>query len=463
MQYHWFGVLMIILVAVLSILGLVIASVIFFAVKNALAPKKISTLSELVKAGKGVAAIKMAKAILAKDPRNPEAHYFLGLAYLADGKAELALMELKTVNQIGIFQGRLVEKDFRKHIATLFDRFEQGEEALKEYILLVKLDPADPENYYKAGFFFEERGKADNALKYYRKTLELDPNHSDAHLRLGMLFLRANRPTEARQELEVALNLKPENYHAWFSMGRLLKEGHDFNGALSAFEKAQKDPDLKVKALIERGSCFLTQKNYDRAIVELERALKLATNDSEKDILYARYFLAHCYEKNRMIDKAIGEWEKIYSRKPTFKDVAEKLSAYQDLRVDDRIKDYVTSSKPQFLALCQGLVGALGFSVQDSTEMPDGSVKIIAIENESEKWRNVKKMPKVLLFHRTSEPIDEIPLREVAEDIKKLGANKCYVVTNTTFTRAAISFAETRPYELVGKDQLQGLLKRAGA
>jgi len=434
--------------------------VIFFAVKAALAPKKISTLSDLVKAGKGSQAVKMAKLILGKDPRNPEAHYFLGMAYLVDGKAELALMEFKTVNQMGLFQGLLVEKDFRKQIAALFERFDQGEEALKEYILLVKLDPANPENYYKAGFYFEERGKADNALKYYRKTLEMQPDHSDAHLRLGMLFLRANRPLEARQELDQALKLKPDNYHAWFSMGRLLKEGHDLNGALSAFEKAQKDPDLKVKALVERGSCFMTQKNYDRATVELERALKLATNDSEKDILYARYFLAHCYEKNRFIDKAIGEWEKIYSKKPTFKDVAEKLSAYQDLRVDDRIKDYVTSGKPQFLAICQGLVGAMGFSVQDSTEMPNGTIKIIAIENESEKWRAVKKMPKILLFHRTSEPIDEAPLREVSEEIRKLGANKCYVVTNTTFTRAAVSFAETRPYELVGKDQLQTLLKR---
>ncbi len=454
---------MVILVTVLSILGLVIASVIFFVVKAALAPKKISTLRDLVKAGKGAQAIKLAKLLLAKDPRNPEAHYFLGLAYLADAKSELALMELKIVNQIGLFQGLLDEKEFRSQVASLFERFEQGEEALKEYILLVKLDPANPENYFRAGSLFEARGKADNALKYYRKTLELDPNHSHAHLRLGMLFLRASRPQEARQELDIALQLEPENYQAWFSLGRLLKEGHDLTGALSAFEKSQKDPDLKVKSLVERGSCFMTQKNYERAIVELERALKLATSDAEKDVLYARYFLAHCYEKTRQIEKAIGEWERIYSKKPTFKDVAEKLSAYQDLRVDDRIKDYVTSGKPQFLVLCQSLVGAMGFSVQDTTEMANGTVKIIAIENESEKWRAVKKMPKILLFYRTSEPIDEPPLREVTEEVRKLGANKCYVVTNTTFTRAAVSFAETRPFELVGKDQLQSLLKRTGA
>ena len=177
--------------------------------------------------------------------------------------------------------------------------------------------------------------------------------------------------------------------------------------------------------------------------------------------MYARYFLAHCYEKNRLIDKAITEWEKIYSKKPTFKDVAEKLSAYQDLRVDDHIKDYVTSGKPQFLALCQSIVQAMSFSVQSTTEMPNGVVKIISIENENdEKFRNVKKMPKLMLFHRTSTNIDEAPLREVTEEVRKLGASKCYVITNTAFTRAAQAFAETRPFELISKDQLQALLKR---
>jgi tetratricopeptide (TPR) repeat protein len=450
-----------ILIVVLIILGAVIAFVIFFAVKSAVAPKKISSLQDLVKAGKNSQAIKMAKAILLKDPRNPEAHYFLGLAYQEDSKAELALMEYKTVNQLGLFQGLLDEKDFRRRIAELFSRFGQYEEALKEYILLVKLDPENAEHFFKAGVLFEDRGKPDNAFKYYKKAVELDPLHPQAHLRLGMLFFRASRPQEAREELDLALRLAPENYNAYFYLGRILKEGQDLNGALAAFEKAVKDPVLKVKALVERGSCYMTQKNYDRAIIELERAIKLSTDDAEKDVLYARYFLAHCYEKNRLIDQAVTEWEKIYSKKPSFKDVAEKLSAYQELRVDDHIKDYVTSAKPQFLALCEGITRALSFSVQSSAELPNGVVKIISTENENdEKFRNVKIMPKIMLFHRTSSNIDEAPLREVTEEVRKLGASKCYIFTNTSFTRAAQAFAETRPFELVSKDQLQELLKK---
>ena len=450
-----------ILVLIIIILGCSVGVAVFFLLRSVLTPKRISALADLVKAGKAQAAIKAAKALLAKDPRNAEAHYFLGLAYLADNKAELALMELKTVNQIGIFQGYLVEKDYRKRIADLYLRFGQDEEALKEYLLLIKLDPNVGDYYFRAATIFEERNKGDQAHKFYKKALELDPNNADAHLKLGMLFFRANRPVEARQELEIALRLAPENYNAFFFLGRLLKESHDYGGALNAFEKAVKDPDLKVKALVERGSCFLAQKNYERAIIELERAVKLSTDDADKDVLFARYFLAHCYEKTRNIDRAITEWEKIYSKKPTFKDVAEKLSAYQDLRLDDRIKDYVTSSKQKYMEICQKITAAMGFSVQSCEELPGGAVRIVSIENESEKWRNVKKMPKLMHFFRTSSNLDEPVLREVLEEIRRLGANKCYMITNTAFTRAAQTFAETRPYELIGKDQLQDLLKKA--
>ncbi|NNM66398.1 MAG: tetratricopeptide repeat protein [Spirochaetales bacterium] len=449
-----------ILIFIIIILGCTIGIITFLVLRSVLAPKRISTLSALVKSGKAGVAIKSAKAILTKDPRNPEAHYFLGLAYLADNKPELALMELKTVNQMGVFQGLLVEKEFRKKIAELYLRFEQDEEALKEYLLLIKFEPDVPEYYFKAGQIFEERNKADQAHKFYRKCIDLDPRNSDAHLKLGMLFFRANRPNEARQELEHALQLAPENYNAYFFLGRLLKESHDFNGALSAFEKSTKDPELKLKALVERGSCFLAQKNYERAIIELERAIKLSPDDTDKEMLFARYFLAHCYEKTRNIERAITEWEKIYSKKPTFKDVAEKLAAYQDLRIDDKIKDYVTSQKQKFMEICQKIASTMGFSVQSCEEIPGGAVRIVCIENESEKWRNVKKMPKLMQFYRTSSNIDEAPLREVVDEIRRLGANKCYMVTNTAFTRAAQTFAETRPYELLGKDQLQDLLKR---
>ena len=48
-------------------------------------------------------------------------------------------MEYKSVNQIGIFGPTIPEAEFRTKMAQIFIRFNQAEEALKEYLLLVKL------------------------------------------------------------------------------------------------------------------------------------------------------------------------------------------------------------------------------------------------------------------------------------------------------------------------------------
>ncbi len=106
----------------------------------------------------------------------------------------------------------------------------------------------------------------------------------------------------------------------------------------------------------------------------------------------------------------------------------------------------------------------MGFSVQDSNELANGTVKIIAIENESEKWRNVEENAENPALHphqrthRRSSSARRRPKKSASS-----GANKCYVLTNTTFTRAAQSFAETRPYELDRKGPAAGLLKKTGA
>jgi tetratricopeptide (TPR) repeat protein len=174
--------LLIVLVIIAS--GVVLA-VIGISIKNALAPRQISHISEMVRTGRTAPAIKACKQILQKDSRNPEAHYFLGLSYLKEAKHELALMEFKTVNDIGLFEGLIDEADFRKQSANLFLRFDQDEEALKEYILLTKMEPTEPENFYQVGLLFLSLSKGEHALNYLKKTLELDPRHSNAHLATG--------------------------------------------------------------------------------------------------------------------------------------------------------------------------------------------------------------------------------------------------------------------------------------
>lgn len=451
---------MTIVVIGIIILGICIGFLSYFLFKSIFIPKRIEGIANLLKQGKVQTAIRASRALINQDPRNADAHYMLGKAYMADNKSELALMEFKTVNQIGIFGPHIPENEFRKTIAQLFIKYNQIEEALKEFLLLIKMESYQAEHYYWAGKLFSERNRSDMALNYLRKAVELDPRHSKAHYELGRILYREKKSMEAKSELEAALKLQGDNSQAYYLLGKLQKEAHDYVAALLSFEKAQRDNDLKVKALVERGGCYMSMNAIDKAIPELERAIKASNDESSSEMLYARYFLAMCYEKNRELDLAIEQWEHIYTKKPNFRDVAEKLAQYQEFRTDDKMKDYLTSGQNEFMEICKMLVSqGMTLQVRDVSEIQNGC-DIIAVEGDSAKWRNVRKLPRLIRFYRKPEMIDDNVVRILMEQMKKLNMTRAVIVTSSGFTRSAQEFADSRPVELYNKDQLQELLDK---
>lgn len=445
---------------IILILGVGISFLIVFIIRSTLEPKKISGVINLVKQGKNAQAAKIAKAIVAKEPRNGLAHYWLGVAYQNDGKGEVALMEFKTVNQISQFGPNLKEIDFRKKMADLFAKFNQPEEALKEYLLLTKLEPSGAENFYNSGLLFERRGRSDMATQYLRKAIELDPRSGPSHYLLGTILYREKKSVEAKSEFEFALKYESGNADAFFFLGKIQKENHDFTAALVAFEKAERSPELKVKALVERGGCYMSLNDMDRAIPELERAVKMSKDEGSNETLYARYFLSMCYEKLRKLDLAIVQWEKIYLKKPSFKDVSEKLSNYQEFRTDDTMKDYIASSKEEFLEICQSIITtSMMLAIRDVAEAAD-TIDIVAVEGDSGKWLGAKKIPKLVRFLRLPDVLEDSVIRKLLEDMKRLNIIRGAIITSSGFTRTAIDFAENRPVELFNKDKLQELLDK---
>ena len=130
----------------LVIMGIILVGIGFltvFVIKSFAQPKKIDGIKRLVKQQKYAQAQKLAKSIIAKDPRDFVAHYWLGRAYAADNKNDLAFMEFKNVAQNAVFDSSIPEVPFRKQLAELYVRFNQAEQAVNEYLLLTKQDPTD--------------------------------------------------------------------------------------------------------------------------------------------------------------------------------------------------------------------------------------------------------------------------------------------------------------------------------
>ncbi|MDR1971739.1 MAG: tetratricopeptide repeat protein [Treponema sp.] len=301
-----------------------------FIIKLLLSPRRVEALGTLIKQGKTQAAIAAARRLIARDSKNAEAHYYLGLAFHAEKKDEEAYREFKLLNQLSI-QGKLIpETDYRQTLAQLYEGHGESEEALKEYLLLIKLNPRRGEFYLRAGKLFADRGKGDRAREYLQKAAELSPKDGNVYYELGALYYKEKKAPEAKAALERALRLQREGDQGrtWFYLGKLQKDVKDYGGAQGSFEKAARDGEFRVRALVEKGGCFMAQNDMKRAAADLERAVGAIKDEGGNDSLYARYFLGLCYEKAGELDKALAQWEQVYAQKKNFKDVGEKLSRH---------------------------------------------------------------------------------------------------------------------------------------
>jgi len=445
------------LAIIIIFLAVGIVFFVFFIVKSIAVPKRADQLAGLLQRGKTQPVIKGAKAILEKEPKNADARYFLGKAFLLEKKEDLAFAELKVLSQTGAMGEFIPEEDFRKEVAQLYIKHKQTEEALKEYILLIKKKPDRAEYYYWAGKLFTERNRMDMAQNYLRKAAELSPRDAKIQFELGVMLYKSKNAHEAKDALERALKLQADNAQAYFYLGKIQKDGKDYSGAVATLEKAARDPAYRLRAMLERGSCYMALNAVDKAIPDLERAVKAITEEGLQESIYARYFLSMCYEKNHDMEKAIEQWDKIHAVKTGFKDVDAKLSQYQDMRDDDAIKDFMSAGNQEFEEISKKLViTAMGLTVKSSRPVPPDGVELVVIEDAAS-----RKPPRLVRIYRSPDMVDDGKIRSILDDAKAQNMGRAVVMSSAGFTRPATEYAESRPVELVNKDKLQGLLRKS--
>jgi len=330
------------------------------------------------------------------------------------------------------------------------------EESQKEYILLSKIDPQNWEYFFQIGRLFEERNYTDSALNNYKKVISLNPQHASTYMRMGIIYYRKKLFNEAKKAFMESLKHDPQNFAVHYYLGKIAKASGDSMGAISHFEKAQKDSELKQRALLETGALYLMKGSYNHAVADLERALKLGENDLSV-VIPIRYLLAQIYESNKELTKAIEQWEKIYKVNPKYRDVAEKLAMYSNIKADDALKDFMTASQSKFQETCVNICKKLGLEVQDVTLKNQDILDIYVLETQS-KWRNTKKSPSIVRFYRSAEPIGYNEIRGLYDEMRKINAMRSICVTSSKFTKSAIDFAQIRPIDLIDKDELTKLL-----
>jgi tetratricopeptide (TPR) repeat protein len=170
-------------------------------------------------------------AVLAREPQNAEAAYWLTRAYtvLSDAcfvqlvtnfpdswrtrqlRAETYHLQQADKDAIEEYKAavRLRPEDFELHraLGELYLASHALEEAKKELESALTLNPGDARGTYLLGSWYVDQRQPQAAIPYLVRSLRLDPSLLDARAVLGKAYLRTGQAALAAPELEKAIEM----------------------------------------------------------------------------------------------------------------------------------------------------------------------------------------------------------------------------------------------------------------
>ncbi|MBV6493317.1 MAG: hypothetical protein LDLANPLL_01333 [Turneriella sp.] len=429
----------------------------YYVIRTYLIPKRVEELAEMIRQGHVGPAISKLTKMIEENDRDSYLHFLLGEAYFKQNDLQGAATEYRQVIKLSKWSPQVKEAVVRSRIAKIYMQNRNYDEAKKEYLILTRLDGTNHENYYQVGILFETAGLSDKALPYFKQSAKLKPTHADSFLHIGTTEYHFGNLNDAKLALTEAVKLNGNLHSAHYYLGMCLKNQKDYDWAIKEFELASKDENLKGKALLAKGLSLMEKGQLPTAQIELEKGLMVAPKGGDLE-LNLRYAIGACAERKRDFHTAIANWERIIDVNAKFRDVQDKLKAYDEFRTDDTIKDFMIAPPGKFEAQTRAIIEALSYKIVDLNVIDDSEVHILATEEEGTR-RSTKKSNRLIYVLRTTELIPERTVRALHEEMRAKGANKGICISTSDFSSQAQAFIQSRPIELYDRKQLIALLR----
>lgn len=195
--------------------------------------------------------------------------------------------------------------------ALQYIKQDEREAAILELRSAIQLDAKFGEARYQLGLLYLEKGESKKAFDELVRAADLLPDNLDANLKVAYFYLLSGEKEESRRRLDHILASDPNYHEALVLLANLeLSEGN-FDKALVELEKTGEKLDTSDDLQNLKGRIYAAQKQWDAAEAAFQTAISL---DSSK---FAHYkTLLHLYETRAEKEKAKTVLEKITNKFP---------------------------------------------------------------------------------------------------------------------------------------------------
>jgi tetratricopeptide (TPR) repeat protein len=252
-------------------------------------------------------AINQLLLVLADEPENGEARFYLASLYASSGRVSNALEEIVKVKtpQTFYLKARVFEAFLWKQKGDL----DKAEDSIR---LAYEADPNNIKSLYYLIAILKDANKLKEAKKYLEKALEIKPNNEKLLFQYGVLLHDLADSDEAIEVMEQVIKINPKNSDALNFIAYSLSENNtDLDRALTLSNKAleiKKDDPYYLDTL---AWIYFKRQEYTLAKEYIEQSLKLISNDTViidhyADILLALNLNAEALKQFRIINELIN-------------------------------------------------------------------------------------------------------------------------------------------------------------
>ncbi len=229
---------------------------------------------------------------------------------------------------------------------------------IAEASALYEKDPSNVDTARRMGELHEQKNDLANAILWFQYAAELSSNTDSslvrkvADLRLrqidesiaGFEIYLAENPDDPKaaeyteqlaqvrrqraeyllEEAKKRIERNPSDLQLRFELGEILVELGEYKEAIMELQKAQSNPNVRLRAMSLLGQCYSGRGMFDLAATILEKAAAelFQMDNVKKDIIYN---LGLVYEKMANQEKHIACIQQIYEVDAGYRDVAERV------------------------------------------------------------------------------------------------------------------------------------------
>lgn len=247
-------------------------------------------------------SLQEAKAALAQNPENAEAHKNAGLALALIRKFDAAEHEFREA-----LRAKHDYEAVQYDLGILLHDKGDVKGSIAAYKKALALNPKNGDAHNNLGIAFKDNGDIDSAIHEYREAKRLDPSKLDVRQNLGAALMAQGSNGEAVKEFRELEAMAPDLEICHQCLGDALFRTWDFEGAEKEYRVAAKMDPMAAGPHIGLGSIREEQKKYAEALDEYREAESLdgsfvpGPRGAGRVLLAQRDFTKACEELNRAV------------------------------------------------------------------------------------------------------------------------------------------------------------------